>query len=150
MNHPREDVAEAFVGLFSKVGSGSPFVTVSRVFQAPANVDASQEPALFIVEDDEIDDEAESFGAQRYELLYKLVIFGQMPDISSGSSPGAVLNPLIDAVDNSLYPAYGPGEKQTLGGLVQNCWIKGRALKVAGYLGQHVVAVIPISILTGL
>jgi hypothetical protein len=158
MNVPRETIAAAFAGLFDALGGGLPFTTISRVIQVPANVSAEMEPALFIVEEDEPVDEKQAYGLAAYEFPFRLLIFGTLPDLGSGVAPGTVLNPLVDAVDNrinrtllsgSTYLTVQPGERQTLGGLVENCYINGRIMKAEGYLGQHVVAAIPVTIRTG-
>lgn len=144
MNHSRESIAVALAALFP---ASAPWVTVSRVLQVPANIDALAQPALFIVEEDEEINENTAYGLERYTFPFRLVIFAQMPDARSGTAPGTVLNPLIDAVDAKINPH--PGQPNTLGGLVVNCFINGRILKAEGYLGPHVVAAIPITILTG-
>lgn len=146
MNNPRETVAAAFAALFEELPG---FTTISRVLEVPANVDASQMPALFIVEDWEGVGQQNMWGLAKYQLDYRLVVYAGMPDKSTGTAPGSVLNPLLDAVDLALQATVQPNEKQTLGGLVENCWINGKIFKVDGYLGQYIVAVFPISILTG-
>lgn len=147
MNVPRETIAAAFVALFGGLAGGSPFQTISRVFQVPANIDAGSEPALFIVEEDESINEKQAYGLGQYEFPFRLVIFAQMPDVRSGTVPGSILNPLIDAVDAAVNPF--PGCLNNLGGIVVNCFINGRIMKAEGYLGAHVVAAIPVTILTG-
>lgn len=147
MNVSRESIALAFVGLFAGLAGGSPFNLISRVYQVPAQVDPGSEPALFIVEEDESINEKQAYGLEQYEFPFRLVIFGSMPDIRSGVAPGSVLNPLIDTVDNAVNPL--PGSVNTLGGLVVNCFINGRIVKAEGYLGSHVVAAVPVTILTG-
>lgn len=164
MNAPRELIASTFFGLMQQlhVSNGGPFVTVSRVFQLPPNIPADLDPALYIVEWNESENEQQSKGEVLYDFPLKLVILGQMPDINSCSgSPGAVLNPLIDAVDNQIartvisngqYFAVAPGEAQTLGGIVNNCFPNGMIVKADGFMAgiTHVVAMIPISIVTGI
>ncbi len=144
MNYPRETIAAAFAALFSGL---TVFTTVSRVLQVPANVSAEMEPALFIVEEDEAVDEKQAYGLQAYEFPFSCVVFGTMPDAGSGTAPGTVLNPLIDAVDSTINST--PGSPNALGGLVVNCFISGKIMKAEGYLGQHVVARIPVTIRTG-
>lgn len=62
--------------------------------------------------------------------------------------PSSVLNPLVDAVEDALQPQYPDVEKcQTLGGLVQHCWIEGNIETDEGTLGDQAVAIIPIKIL---
>ena len=67
---------------------------------------------------------------------------------TGGLVPASVLNPLVDAVEDALQPQYPALEKcQTLGGLVQHCWIEGNIETDEGTLGDQAVAIIPIKIL---
>lgn len=67
---------------------------------------------------------------------------------TGGQTPSTVLNPIVDAVESALQPQYPDIEKyQTLGGLVQHCWIEGNIDTDEGTLGDQAVAVIPIKIL---
>lgn len=164
MNVSRELIASTFFGLMQQlhVNNGGPFVTVSRVFQLPQNIPADLDPALYIVEWDELVNEQQSKGEELYNFPLRLVILGPMPDINAcPGSPGAILNPLIDAVDNQIartfisngqYIAVSPGEAQTLGGLVNNAFIDGKIAKADSFMAgiAHVVAMLPISIVTGI
>jgi hypothetical protein len=66
--------------------------------------------------------------------------------------PGTTLNPLLDAVEAALAPPY-PGAAQTLGGLVEHCWIGGAYGQEAkieiyeGHAGNQAAAIIPVRIL---
>lgn len=164
MNAPRELIASTFFGLMQQlhVSNGGPFVTVSRVFQLPQNISADQDPGLYVVEWTEVVNEQQSRGEELYSFPIWCVVLGAMPDINScGGSPGAVLNPLIDAVDNQIartfisngqYIPVSPGEAQTLGGIVNNTFIDGKIDKADGFLAgiAHVVARIPVNIVTGI
>lgn len=164
MNVSRELIASTFFGLMQQlhVSNGGPFVTVSRVFQLPQNISADQDPGLYMVEWDEQIGEAQSKGEELYDYQIRIIVLGAMPDINScPSSPGAVLNPLIDAVDNAIartliqdgqYLPVAPGEAQTLGLDLNNVYINGKIAKADGFLAgiTHVVAMIPISVVTGI
>lgn len=86
----------------------------------------------------------------------KLEIYGKIPPGLTGppgtpdkETPGAsVLNPLIDAVEQALYPV-GPDGVLTLGDLVTDCRIEGTILKVLGDEDPsgECGAIIPIKIL---
>lgn len=154
MNTPREVVAVAFHALFTPlqanpVTSNQPFATVTRVLEVPQNYPLENTPALIDVEWTEGDDERVTFGAQTYDLHYRILILAPMPDVSTGVAPGSVLNPLIDAFEAALKTGVPPGMLQTLGYKVLNCWISGTVLKTEGLLGQYVAAWIPITIRTG-
>lgn len=67
----------------------------------------------------------------------RLEVYAKIPDgmtmgVPDKSTPGAaVLNPLIDAIEDALAPE-GPDGVQTLGGLVKDCRIEGTIVKVLG------------------
>src|SRR6185437_2532647 len=62
------------------------------------------------------------------------------------TSADMALNGLVDAVDAALTPpAYA--ETQTLGGLVQHCWIEGAIENYAGKDGVRAAAIVPVKML---
>ena len=167
MNVAREQVAVAFYNLFNPAllqnacsGSSGPFRAITRVWDVPQQAfGADQLPALFCVEDNENDTEANLpngvWNQQVYVLKWRLAVFASMPSADSGIVPMSVLNPLLDAIDGTqgdggMRAGTLPGQTQTLGGLVQNVFIDGNVIKGAGYLGQYVVGIIPVSIYTGI
>lgn len=61
--------------------------------------------------------------------------------------PGTVLNPILDAIEQALEPPFPDIDKcQTLGGLVEHCWIEGTIETDEGTLGDQAVAIIPVLI----
>lgn len=60
--------------------------------------------------------------------------------------PGPTLNRILDAITLSLEPTMGTGNKQTLGGIVEDCYINGQILTDEGTLGQLAVAIIPLNV----
>lgn len=149
MKTARETIWNAVQSLFIDPATSkplSPLITVSRNFPPMANIDPEIQPALFIVEDDEDVDQKNPFGLGKYRLSAKLFLF--VNNASDQQAPGTALNPALDTVDTALYPPAG-SDLQTLGGLVTHCWIDGKVIKVCGHNGPQTVAVIPITILTG-
>jgi hypothetical protein len=60
-------------------------------------------------------------------------------------APGIALNNLIDAIEAALDP--GPtSDRQTLGGLVQHCWLDGDGVDDPGDLDGQAKAVLPVKI----
>lgn len=74
------------------------------------------------------------------ELLIYVHSKGDLKDI-----PAQLLNPLIDAVTNSLKPDPGFAEN-TLEGLVERCAIEGEIVTDGGALDVHGFAIIPVTI----
>lgn len=73
---------------------------------------------------------------------------GKNPD----SVPASVLNALLGAIETALAPTIvfdGVNRQnvQTLGGLVEHCWIEGTLDKVSGHADGQAVAIVPIRML---
>lgn len=68
--------------------------------------------------------------------------------VPGNDDPAPHVNRLVDAVCDAVAPAIpGAFNKQTLGGLVQDCWVDGDIMNDEGVLGETGVAIIPVSIL---
>jgi hypothetical protein len=148
VNVSRESVSVALEALFVSLVPGT-LTTLSRTLVPFTNVDKTAIPALFVVEDDEQDNQQQDFGLETYKLDFALWLY--TPVAEGGSeAPGTAMNTALDAIDLAIR---GPiaGERQTLGGLVTNCWIDGKVIKQVGIVGQGMpsVARIPVTILTG-
>jgi len=61
--------------------------------------------------------------------------------------PSVQINQILDELEAALAPPPGPSFKQTLGGLVEHCWINGEIQTDEGTLGNQAVAIIPIRML---
>jgi hypothetical protein len=115
-----------------------------------ANEIAAQ-PALFINDGAEDHPERPSGLPDKIILEAQLWIYangGQNPD----AVPATQLNALIDAVEAALAPTpvfagSFPQNVQTLGGLVQHCWIEGKLEKYSGWTNGQAIAVVPVRML---
>lgn len=92
-----------------------------------------------------------------------LLCYAMIPDAQGGVVPGtpnkttggaSIINPIIDAIETALAPPAIPlvddtWGTQTLGGLVEDCWIEGTTVKVLGDGDPSglCAAIIPIKIL---
>jgi hypothetical protein len=141
----REQVSVALFALLSSVSS---FVYKSRRLQTFANISSSiQMPALFLEEEPEQHVRNKMPTPAIRTLEYTAYIF-----ISAGLDPNATpittLNNIIDAIDplNSgvLKPDDIPQNRQTLGGLVYDCYIEGTIEKIPGDIDGIGAARIPI------
>ena len=163
MNNPREVISTALFSLFTPLlGPGGvptptqPFALVTRLYPNKAAIESNPQPALYLLEADENDDEQQTYGAQRYILRFRLFVFGQTPD-DGQTAPGMIINPLLDAVDKAMgsQPNGFPiSDRQTLTNvgqppLVANAWINGRVFKSYSELNSQNFAVVPISVVTG-
>jgi hypothetical protein len=143
----REAVGQALEAQLARVKNVYPFKTVSRRARIWTNVTPAEQPAVFLVKARETLDQT-TWEAPRYRLSY-LVLCYLRADAAPNLIPEVEINKVLDAVDATLLGT-PPGEKQTLGGVVENCWIEGDVMIDTGILDQQIVIVIPVSILTGI
>ena len=137
----REVIMQA---LFQLVSSSSAYVTAGRRLRLWGDVSASEKPAIFQYERDDVYTNGKNY-LPIVEMNVDLFVY-TAPGIDSGVTPIAILNPLIDAIDAALKP--NPvTNRQTLGGLVSHCYIDGKIMKDPGDIDGDGIALIPIKIL---
>lgn len=150
MNVPRETICDAVLALLATAQlDGQPaFVTTSRKFVQWDQVSESQQPAQYLVEGSEHASEQNSYGETKWRM--RLVLWVYCLHSPETDVPGTLLNNLLDSVEAAIMPP--PGQTQTLGGLVANCYIDGEVLKSVGNLPDDVqsIAVVPFTIETGI
>lgn len=135
----REDI---FSALFTLIAAAPGLVTTSRKLKHWNDVSANEMPALFLAQ-----------GAQnamvrtgeptRWELNGTIWVYVSTID----NDPGPVLNPILDAICNTL-GLNGAGYQQTLGGLVEYARVEGTIETSEGTLGTTEVCKIPVKMLT--
>lgn len=137
----REQIMQA---LFALVTASPAFVTKSRRLRLWGEVPSGEKPAIFMYERDDNYTNGKNY-LQIVEMNVDLYIY-----IDAGKdqsiAPITALNPLVDAVDAALAPSRATG-RQTLSGLVSNCYIDGKVMKDPGDLDGDGIAVIPVKIL---
>ena len=132
-----------YAALFALVQSAASFVTVSRRLRHWSDVAAAEQPALFQIQKSEAAEERRPLPA-KWRASVDLYLYAHAPDELTPSA--TVINPLLDAVEAALAPD-PVSHVQTLGGLVQHCWIAGRIQTDEGVLGGQSVAIVPVEIL---
>ena len=138
----REVIMQA---LFALVSGSAPFVTASRRLKLWTDVPPGERPAIFQYERDDVYANGKNY-LPIVEMNVDLYIY-TAPGMDSGVTPISILNPLLDAVDAALKPSPSTPGKQTLGGLVSNCYIDGKVMKDPGDIDGDGIAVIPVKIL---
>lgn len=145
MTVTREQVG---IALFNKLLTSGTFPTNSRRFQTWTNIADVQKPALFLIEHEE-----EHAKNRNQTPAVRTTHFDCYLFIATGLDPNAVpittLNNLIDAIDpvsGGVLTPWPSGSRQTLGGLVTDCYIDGQIIKVPGDLDGQGVAIIPIKV----
>jgi len=131
-----------YAALFSKLSAVAGFVTVSRRLKHWTDTPPAAQPALFVIQRREAVVTVPGLNPV-YTLEVDAYLYAYSGDLTA--SPAQLLNPLLDAVTATLLPDAATN-KQTLGGLVQHCWIEGNIETDEGVLGSQAVAIVPIRI----
>ena len=135
----REDCyAALFACLAGLVQSGTVRMA-SRRLQNLNDLGPAQMPALFLTVGDQLVQPKHGMPPRRRLTAY-CYLYAYNPDAAAAA--GIQLNALIDAVEQALAP--GPGQAQTLGGVVEHCWIEGDCPVHEAPKGQKAAALIPI------
>lgn len=137
---PRETI---YAALFAKLAASASFVTTSRRLKHWSDVATNQQPALYMAQKSEA--AATTRGQPtRWTLSVDVYIYVRT---DGGQTPGPLLNALLDAVTAAIAPDNAIENVQTLGGIVEHCWIEGSIETDEGTLGDQAVAIVPIYIL---
>ena len=124
----------------SPIGGVSTWVTVSNRLRLWTNVDADQQPAVFLVTHQETD-EYRGLGLARRRLNYTMWCYCR-----SDNSPGsAMLDTMMDAFEVAFKVVDNPSEgSNTLGGLVYWCRIEGKIFKDPGDIDNQTLLIVPL------
>ena len=141
--------ATIFQALFNRLSGIAGFVMTSRRLKHFNNVAPDARPALFVTQGNQTEVPVKGLDA-KVELEAEVYIY--IHEDAPAIPPSVQLNQLIDRVRTKLAPD-NPDicEYQTLGGLVEHCWIEGTIEvfeAVEGMLDDQGIAIIPIRILT--
>ena len=149
MTVSREQVATAIFKSLTTIASVQ-WVTKSRILKMWTDVQPDQRPALFLVE------HHESYARQNEKLRkrtleFNIFIYLNTKPTDQYVSGGAQLNFILDQIDAALAPSgidvLNSRDTNTLGGLVQHCYIDGQIIKVPGDLEGDGLLVIPVKVL---
>jgi hypothetical protein len=141
-----------YAALFDKISTLSPagsalFTTVDRRLRHWSDVQIEEHPALFQSQMNEVLTQTRGIPAKHVLNVSLYVYVHTEAQQDKDVVPSSLLNPLIDAIEESLAPDNSDGTC-TLGGLVSHCWIEGTIETSEGALGNQEVAIVPIHILT--
>ena len=138
----REDCFEALFAQLQSLQTNGVVTDMSRKVRLLEDLTEYDFPALYLAADHGSQVKAQGQPPVRI-LGGKIYLYAANPD--ADTSAETALNGLIDAVEGSLDPGWMG--VQTLGGLVNDCWIEGAIEIFAGVLGQRAAAIVPIKIL---
>jgi hypothetical protein len=140
-----------YAALFAKLAAatlnGNPaFVTMGRALQSQEQINTIEKPAMFMLQVDEEWKQNNSGLPYVADAQLEVYIFVSQPD--DLVAPVPLLNNLVDAALAAIAPGPPPGSKQTLGGLVENVVLRGKAEYRLGLKGViNAFAVFPIVII---
>jgi hypothetical protein len=124
-------------------------VTISRRLRHFNNVQPIERPALFITQGNQQEGPVKGLNA-KIELAAELYLY--IHEADKNKPPASQLNVFIDCIRAAIKPDYPEMcEYQTLGGLVEHCWIDGTIEvyeAVENMLDDQAIAIIPVRILT--
>lgn len=156
MNKPREDVAVALFNRLKGVQFLGPdgqtlvgFQSTSRKGQMWDNVPPANQPSLMLFQVAEEGTQKQAIGLYKWTIKFWCLIYlrADATDADSGATVETQINSILDAIEKAMQPIIG--EKQTLGGLVNNAWIEGDVVVDTGIIDQQCAIVIPILAQTG-
>lgn len=140
----RESVAIALFNKISAPMTAAGAITVSRRLLHWADVQAADQPAVFLPQGKSVPTQSQSGLPVQWKASFEVYIYVHETDPTA--TPATKLNLLLDALEAALAPS-SPGLKQTLGGAAVHCWISGPVETDEGTLGDQAVAIVPIELL---
>lgn len=158
----RDDISAALFNLLkTSAGAGQnqfPFQTFVQRAYAPDRLGGVAMPIGMLVKTDENiirnQDSGRGLGLTKYRLTYRLLVYKQYEgtfDPDDQAVPEQDINAILYAIDFALNPTVPTwlGERQTLGGLVEDAWIEGNIEIAQPILDPWLVISIPIHVLAG-
>ena len=138
-----------YQALFNRLSGIDGFVTTSRRLRLWNDVAPTERPALFVTQGNQFEAPTKGLDAI-VELSAEAYIYVHEEDPTK--PPSSQLNTMIDRFRAKLAPDHPDiCEYQTLGGLVEHCWIEGTIEVYEAAENMHYdqgIAIIPIRILT--
>lgn len=127
-------------------GSGQTILWTSRRVRMFDNLPSK--PALCQLEPSETVTRAVRGDPYRFVLDAEWWVFHNDGASSDDAIPTIETNDIVDALQACLAPpAWANDERQTLGGLVHDCYIEGQIVKVAGDIVGEALICVPIKIM---
>lgn len=138
----REAILTKLFAVLSATGS---FVTIGRRNRDPESLNATETPALFMVEHSEDYDRKTSSLPAIRRITVKAIFYRDI-GADLNAIPATDINNILDALDVALLPDDPMTNRCTLGGLVQSVQIDGTIEKAPGDVTGKSLAVVPLKI----
>ena len=152
-----------YAALFKRLQQMPSPVQCERVLAHHEDVPANLQPAVFMTVTSQNAEQVTGLPT-KYLLDAKVWIYAHRD--TAGDVPSVTVNRILDELgrcfaehartmmravhaelDEVLRPPVGPSFNQTLGGLVEHCWIDGEIHTDEGWLGLQSIAVVPVRML---
>ena len=148
----RFDPEAISVALFTLLGTANfDFKTMDRQGQIWSSVNVADQPYFALIERgfEALQDEA--IGLTKWRLRYDVLVYirADANQDPSAPVPATILNAALKAIVEAMN-SQPIGEKQTLGGIVNNAWISGSGVIDTGILDQQCAILIPVTVECGL
>lgn len=140
----RETLATALFALVEAPSRAAGAVTVGRRLLHWSDVQPADQPAVFVPQGNETPSQSPAGEPVLWRMTFSVYVYVREED--PALTPASKLNLLLDAIEGALAPK-GSSVKQTLGGLVEHCWIAGTIETDEGVLGSQAMAIIPVEVL---
>lgn len=124
------------------------FVTYDRRGNIPQNVDAAMQPYLGLIELGGSQVENQAQGIEKWIIEYAVMVYIRR-DATPEAIPATYLNAAWLAIVNVLRSPANTFVQQTLGGIVDNCWIEGQCLMNTGILDEQMRLMVPVKVVLG-
>ncbi len=135
MNVTREQISVALFNLLATNATLKPLCnTITRTPKLWTAVNEADRPYLLLFKggpetEGYIQPQQQHIGLTKYRINYNLWLY-VTADPSGEVNGETIVNNIADAIDSALQSKVGPtgtsfGERQTLGGLVNNAWLEG-------------------------
>lgn len=135
-----------YSALFARLQGIPGLASTSRKLRHWSDVGQSEQPALFCAQGSQtaLPGDPTLGLPTKWTLNADLYLYART---DGEQVSAAVLNPILDAIEAALKPDNPTRRTQTLGGLVERCWIEGEIQTDEGTLGDQAVAIVPIRML---
>jgi hypothetical protein len=149
VNASREQIADAVFALLQNVPG---LRTVSRRTRLPTQIGQNEMPALFLWGDgvDLYTKEPRGAGLRRVYEMHAVLLFVSPHQDGDDRTGAEVMHPLLDEIERVVTaPDDFLANANTLGGMVERCWIEGEVVKATGDTDPKGIgaAVVPIKVM---
>jgi hypothetical protein len=139
-----------YTALLQRLAAQGQFQTLGRKPIPPSELTPEMQPALFLEEICETANPRPRGTPTKWTLQVDLGIYYYCESQPDGEGqenvePATILNQLLTVLEQALAP--DANGVQTLGGLVEHCWIEGEVVKSPAYLQAQGAAIVPVKIL---